>query len=352
MKKLNVLIPTLLAGVALAGCALTSSTDGTTPSMAKEVASLSLFSNNATVSAQSLQKAALNAVATALPFGFSSVESALASFENLSFSVYKVTIESSPSDRAEYLHKDTIAYTLPSGESSTAVLYYGDVAVSESTDATASASSESGSSDATLPSSLSEKKGDKGSKGDFYLHCNGYGDGSCDELLNGSSFAKEEGTLTYDRFEGLAVVDGAEYTFYAENKTGTRKGKTFDRSSFSILYSESDYLTVEEAAVSDSNGTRNVYVYTSFINGSKKHFLLDDNANCLRFVYKTDTDKAAINRFVYDGVTYFTVHMKQAGTMSLVGVYKKVETTAEDGTVSVSYEKVAVSTFTHAPHEK
>lgn len=360
MKNLTSKSFFLAGSLLLAACSLgtsnSSNADTVNPTMAKEVASLSLLVGGSSSAPAGLKRVFLSDG----PFEIDATDptKTLTGFENFSFSKYTVSVVSETSDRADYTNKETITYTLPSGESATATLYFGVVTTTNSVEAS-SASEEAPSSttseDVTsAPSSLLEKKGyGAGSKGGMFLHGNGYGDGSCGEMLSGNySFENQDGAVTFNRFEGLAVVEGNEYSFIAETLEGTRKGKTFTRSSFSLIYSETSYLTVEEATVSDGSSERNVYVYTSVKEGVKTHYLLEEGAKYERLVYKTDYDKAAINRFEYNGDTYFTLHIKEAGTMSLVGVYNKVLTTAEDGTVTVSYQKIAVSSFAHAPVEK
>src|SRR5574344_2114423 len=88
----------------------------------------------------------------------------------------------------------------------------------------------------------------------------------------------------------------------------------------------------------DGTEKETAYAYTAFQNASYTRFLLTEDTEDQerRLVYKTPLNKLVINRFVDQGNTLYSLHAKQIGAMSLVGLYERIVTSYADCSDTVS----------------
>jgi hypothetical protein len=328
MKK-QILVPIILSSLGvglLASCSLKTSTDSTPSSLEQEVVSSALLSQKSNAALQ-LRKEASVSTSTEGPLSFdpSDPSATLASFDSFALEDYSIKTNVLTSDKEEYAHKDEIVYTLPDGSAKSVILYYGESKIA-SVDASAETSASTTTSDVT-------ERGE--------LHLYGYRHGGFEGMLNaGWSFNDEEdeanvsvsGTWKY----GLAYVEGAEYRFHAEEMTLTKDGVSAEMTSFG-LFGQGSFLAVEEGTVTNGSETAKVYAYTAFQNATFTRYLLAENGTARRLVYRTPLTKLVINRYVEEGKTLYSLHVKVVGSMSLVGIYEKVVSVASDGTESVTY---------------
>jgi len=339
MKK-TFLMPILaiLTGGALAGgCALASNSSTQTviddTSLAKEIATSSLFvASSKAVS--SLKKAAVpNRVFEGAPIevDVDDIPATLSNFDELSIANYSIATVSEASDRDDYANKTQLTYTLPSGESNFVVLYFGAI-TTETEESDASTTSELTDSDIT--GALKNA-----------LHGHGYGGGSCDGMLKGSNrfiniLKHGNADLTYQRNFGIAVIGTDEYPFAAEHVEAVTASKTYEASSFALLFSENSFLSVEQAYVTDGTNLNEVYIYTLVNGDDSLHYLIQDSSTKMRMAYLTGTQKIAINRFTSEDKTYYTIHVREKGVMNLFGVYERIITTDEAGNETITYELI------------
>ena len=332
MKK-QILVPIILSslGVAmLASCSLKTSENSTPSSLEQEVVSSALLSQKSNAALQLKKETSIPATAaSSLSFNPSDPSATLASFDNFALDDYSIKTNVLTSDKEDYEHKDEIVYTLPDGTSKSVILYYGESKIG-SVDASAE-----------LSTTTSTSAGTNESTERSELHLYGYRNGGFEGMLNaGWSFEDEEdetnvsvsGTWKY----GLAYVEGAEYRFHAEEMTLTKDGKSAETTSFG-LFGQGSFLAVEQAVVTNGSETAKAYAYTAFQNATFTRYLLAESATMRRLVYRTPLNKLVINRYEEDGKTLYSLHVKVVGSMSLVGVYEKVVSTASDGTENVSY---------------
>lgn len=331
MKK-KIFLPLAFAslGVAvLAGCTPASTTAAAPTSFEQEVVSSALLTQQSANPALLMKKNENTTAATSLSFDVNDVPATLASFDALSLENYTIKTTALTSDKEGYDHEDEIVYSLPDGTTKTVTLYYGEskvVSVEASVDASAEASTSTSDNTATEQAEL---------------HLYGYRHGGFEGMLQaGWSFKdnEDETNISYSGTwkNGIAYIGESEYRFHAEEITVTKDGVKATTTSFG-LFAQSRFLAVEQAQVTNGSETANVYAYTSFQNASYTRYLLAESSSDRRLVYRTPLSKLVINRYQESGKTLYSVHLKVVGSMTLVGVYQKVVTTASDGSESVSY---------------
>jgi hypothetical protein len=372
-KSIAVLSLAALGAALLAGC--NSQAAVTKPSaMQKEIVSAALL---ASPSAQSRYLKAKAAAQAQSPIAFdpNDVTASLASFDALSLSSYSVKTNTLTSDKTDYTHEDEIVYTLPDGSVSKVYLYYNDAktgAWTASSNATSTSTSTSTSSSTSATTSTTS--GPSASKGNDedkeeddekeHLHQHGFRSGAFNDLLGDGmefdDFEDDENVVATGEWKkGLAYIEGTEYNFYSEKvtvtETETEDGKTetevSDFSSFA-LFTTTSFLGVEQISVVDGTEKETAYAYTSMDAKalSFERFLLSEEEDESRLVYVSPKEKLVINRYLKDGKTRYSLHVKVPGAMSFVGIYEKVVTTASDGSESVSYQLVSKDA-SQAPHE-
>jgi hypothetical protein len=376
MKKPIVVLSLAALGAALlAGCNSTSKTTVKPTAMQKEIVSAALLANP---SAQSRYLQAKRAANSKSPIDFdpNDVTASLASFDALSLSSYSVATNVLTSDKSEYTHEDEIVYTLPDGSVSKIYLYYNEAksgnwtasSSSTSTPSTSagdtSTSTTSSTSTPTNPSASKDGEEEEEEDEKEHLHQHGFRSGAFNDLLgDGMEFDDfdddENVTAVGEWKKGIAFVEGTEYQFASEKvtvtETETEDGKTetevSDFSSFALT-TKTSFLGVEQINVVDGTEKETAYAYTSMALDtlSFERFLLSEEEDESRLVYVSPKQKMVINRFLKDNKTRYSLHVKLPGSMSFVGIYEKVVTTAEDGTESVSYQLVSKDQ-TEAPHE-
>jgi len=380
----KIMIPLILSSLGvsvLTGCTLVSSSldnPSTSPSPLQQevVSSAILARQNKTATALAMKRSAVPAEGD-LSFDPTDINATLTSFDAFALDQYSIKTNELVSDNAAYAHKDEIVYTLPDGTTKSVVLYYGvaetpipssSTSEDEPTSGDPTSSSEGTSEDATSGETSTENgvtsggtitvsgpmdpepapageprhsDGDEEEIGQEDLHLYGYRHGGFEGMLSaGWSFQNEgdyaEGTMTGTWKQGLAYIEGKGYRFHAEELTFTKGSATLTSTSFG-LFARGDFLAVEQAEIVNGDKTANVYAYTAFQNASYTRYLLAENAQTRRLVYKTPFSKLVINRYQKDDKTLYSVHAKVIGAMALVGVYEKVVTTLEDGSTSVTY---------------
>lgn len=351
MKKMLILplVLSALGASLLASCASTSKVAAQPTGMQKEIVSTALLAANTTSSPSGLKRAAGGEATSPIVFNVNDVNATLASFDSLALDSYSVKTSTADSDKTGYAKKDEIVYTLPEGGSETIVLYYNEMkegsisataTVSVSTSTTAS---EASSSEATSSAEKEEEEHEEKEK-ETKLHGMGFRSGAFNDLL--------DDTMEFDDFEddtnvtvtgswrkGLAYIESVEYNFFAEELTIKEDDETTSLSSFG-LFKEGSFLAVEQIDVMDGTEKETAYAYTAFQNASYTRFLLTEDTEDQerRLVYKTPLNKLVINRFVDQGKILYSLHAKQIGAMSLVGLYERIVTTNADGSETVTYQ--------------
>lgn len=362
-KSIAVLSLAALGAALLAGC--NSQAAVTKPTaMQKEIVSAALL---ASPSAQSRYLKAKKAAQSPIDFDPNDVTASLASFDALSLSSYSVKTNTLASDKTDYTHEDEIVYTLPDGSVSKVYLYYNDAKTGVWTASSSTSTSTTTSATTSTTSNPSASKGNDDKEDEDekeHLHQHGFRSGAFNDLLGDGmkfdDFEDDENVSASGEWKkGLAYIEGTEYNFYSEKvtvtETETEDGKTetevSDFSSFA-LFTTTSFLGVEQISVVDGTEKETAYAYTSLdVKAlSFERFLLSEEENESRLVYVSPKQKMVINRYLKDGKTRYSLHVKIPGAMKLVGIYEKVVTTASDGTESVSYQLVSKDA-TQAPHE-
>jgi hypothetical protein len=358
-KSIAVLSLAALGATLLAGCNTTQTAAVKPTAMQKEIVSAALLANPTAQSRFLKARAAQNA--SPIDFDPNDVSASLKSFDALSLSSYSVVTNTLTSDKSEYAHEDEVVYTLPDGSVSKIYLYYNDA---KTGNWTASASTSTSTSTSETTSTPSASRGDDKEEDDDkeHLHQHGFRSGAFNGLLRGGmkfdDFEDDENaTATGEWKKGIALIEATEYQFFSEkvtvSETETEDGKTetevSDFSSFA-LYSASSFLSVEQMSVLDGSEKETAYAYTSFQNMSFERFLLTEEENESRLVYLSPKEKLVINRYLEDGKTRYSLHVKIPFSMKFIGIYEKVVTTASDGSETVSYKLVSENAA-EAPHE-
>lgn len=337
MKKSGIVLSIAVLGLsALSGCTLANSSqsEGQTLSpLEKEIGSSALLLRGTSSSTSARLLYAQKEATTASPITIdaSNVGATLASFDALASDQYSLKSETLTSDKSEYSSEEKMSFSLPDQSTEEVYLYYGDpeaVAVEASGEAGVSYSGTSG-------DGMAIAKG--------YVHGYGYRGGAFAGMLDGKwTFAddedKEDVTTTSNWKAGLALIGDSSYHFFLEELDITTSSTHYTLTSFALVGGYSRFLSVEQARIENDGAVANVYAYTSFNRGSYSRFLLRESAEAMRLVYKTPLTKVAINRFVDEGTTLYSIHYKQAGSMALVGLYEKVVTTNADGSETVTYQ--------------
>jgi hypothetical protein len=358
MKKTWILMSIAILGAgSLAGCTLAGQTDSTTAtSLQKEIGSAALLmksaSSTSTVSFAKRSTSISSSEASPVTFSGTNISDTLASFDALSVDAYSVKSETLTSDKAEYASEEKLTFTLPSGSSQAVTLYYGDpnavmASIEGSVDVTISTSNDPvSSSNAAETTSQTTGSTSSGNQDDgtfvHYAHGFGYRGGYFAGMLNGNwSFVDDEtdSTLTSTSLwkAGLAIIEDVSYHFVSEDLTIKSATKSYDLSSFVLVGERGNFLSVEQAQIENNGKTAMVYAYTSFVKGSYVRMLLQNSTEQERLVYKTPFTKMVIDRYLEEGKTLYAVHLKQIGSMALVGVYEKVVSQDADGNSVVTY---------------
>jgi len=377
-KKILVLsVLGLLSAASVAACSLTSLSGDSLQSdasallaggMKNEAVSASLLFAPTTAQAPQLKKAWGG---TGGHHGWTnddpaSIASAISGFDNLVMDDYTIVATEKESDRPEYAKEVILTYTLPDASKSDIALYYnevttttGDNDTSSTEDASSSSEEIPASSEVTSSTddvvsstsedvtSVSEIPSNANHESDYFkaLHSGGYKSGFCNGMLHGANryLGDQDGETTVEiyRVTGLAVYDTGVATFAAENKIVTKGNVTLNFASFGLFNSWTDFLAVEKAFITDGTDTRSVYVYSAYQNGAYTHLLLQSTPDSERYVYFTSTEKDVINRFTKNGTEYYELFLAKEGNPTTVGLFKKVVTTAEDGTETITYERAS-----------
>jgi uncharacterized protein YcfL len=341
MKKMLILplVVSALGASLLASCTSTSKVAVQPTGLQKEIVSTALLASNATSSPSALQRAATGEATSSIVFNVNDVNATLSSFDSLALDSYSVKTSTTDSDKTSYAKKDEIVYTLPEGGSETIILYYNEMKEG-SLSATAAVSASV--STATSKAESEEEKDEK--EKETRLHGLGFRSGAFNDLLGDAmefdDFEDDANvSVTGSWREGLAYIESVEYRFYSEELNVKEDDETTCLSSFG-LFKEGSFLSVEQIDVMDGTEKETAYAYTAFQNASYTRFLLTEDTEDQerRLVYKTPLNKLVINRFVDQGKTLYSLHAKQIGAMSLVGLYERIVTINADGSETITYQ--------------
>lgn len=166
-------------------------------------------------------------------------------------------------------------------------------------------------------------------------------------------------TETYEEthFSGITVIDEAEYPFEGSTTKEVGRDESEEEMEFVISTAENSFVKVKQEIEVEDGESSEEYKYSVVENGEKTYSfkfekeIEEDESTKTEIKLTIDDVKYKFAFFTIDEVEYIKVKVDE-GRDEYAVTYRKVTSTAEDGTTSVSYEEVVKDSSSEDSNEE